>query len=326
MHSEITVRTERAISEKVFPGCVIGLIRPNKTKEILAFGNFTYEPNSAAVREDTIYDLASITKSIPTASLALALIAEGKLRATDRIVEYLPELKNDHQATIEDLLTYRVRGPKLSTLKDKTAEGILEHIFERGFDAPSGESNYTNLPALLLGLAIERAADQPLESLARKYFFGPLQMQRTTFFPFRDLPDKKDEIAPTEIDEWRGEVCGFPHDESAYIFAKSDRACGHAGLFSTAPDLLNFLERVLQGELPAIAEGAQKGWGWELMNRPHTFGKTGFTGTSVVVDVERGVAFAILSNRTYPKRPPDAALANSAINRFRANIADILLR
>ncbi len=121
--------------------------------------------------------------------------------------------------------------------------------------------------------------------------------------------------------------------EPARVFARGRRAVGHAGLFSTAPDILNFLEALLQDELPAILSGAQKGLGWhraeEWFAGSHAsrdaFGKTGFTGTSVVVDIERGAGLVILSNRIYPKRPPDAMSLSSAINIFRADIADILL-
>ena len=340
MKDQIVARVNEAIERKVFPGCVIGVVTKNGARGVFPFGHFTYEPNSAHVREDTIYDVASITKSIPTASLVLLLMAEGKLQGAKLVREYLPELQNDHEATVEDLLAYRVSGPRLSVLREKTAEAMLGHIFEQGFE-PRAEAKYTNLPALLLGLIVERATGDTVEHLSQARFFTPLHMERTTFFPFRDLPDKKDEIAPTEIDEWRGDVHGFPHDESAYVFAKSGRVVGHAGLFSTAPDMLNFLEALLHpahdGDTTSImgliADGAQKGLGWQRAEPWFTgthfgtgaFGKTGFTGTSVVVDPQHGIAFVILSNRTYPKRPPDAASIHSAINTFRADIADILL-
>lgn len=328
MRRDIKARVEQAIAEKVFPGCVIGTIRSNGTREILPFGRFTYDENSPEVREDTIYDVASITKSIPTALLALMLMKEGKLLTTDRVVEYLPELKNDHGATVGDLLTYRVHGVPLSTLKEKSADEILEYVFTHGFDAPpSGESTYTNLPALLLGLVVERITGEGLDALARKTFFEPLGMNRTTFFP-ENFP--KDEIVPTEIEAWRGLVQGQAHDESAYVFAvQAKRAVGHAGLFSTAPDLLDFLEALLRGKLEYVSEGARKGWGWQVDDPSlvsthaslHTFGKTGFTGTSILCDIEHGIAFVILSNRTYPKRPA----GYSAISTFRGNIADIIL-
>ncbi|MSU73527.1 class A beta-lactamase-related serine hydrolase [Candidatus Kaiserbacteria bacterium] len=328
MRNKIKDRAERAIQEKVFPGCVIGVVRKNGDRTIMPFGNFTYESDSQKVMEDTVYDLASVTKSIPAASLALTLISEGKFRARDAVREYLPELKNDYGATVEDLLTYRVKGTRLSTLHDKTPDEILGIVFQNGFEGVPGRAEYTNLPALLVGLIVERVGDDTLQNLAQKYFFEPLGTHDTTFFP-ADIS----RVPPTEV-VGGSEVCGIVHDESARIFAFRGRAVGHAGLFSTAPDILNFLEALLAGKLPAVLAGAKKGFGWQRAESwfmgshfgEGSFGKTGFTGTSVAVDPERDVAFVILSNRTYPQRPPDAASIHSAINTFRADIADILLR
>ncbi len=327
MLSTIQARAERAIQERVFPGCVIGLVKKAGERQIGAFGNFTYEPDARSVEEDSLYDLASITKSIPVASLALTFIAEGRLQLTDRVVKYLPELHNDYSATIEDLLRYRVQGPRLSRLVYPTFEQIRTHILEHGFNGPPGERLYTNVPAYILGLVLERVGESSLSALADRYFFEPLGMNATTFFP------TVSDCVPTEVVGGL-EIRGVVHDESARVFARARRTVGHAGLFSTAPDILNFLEALQSGKFPAVALGAQKGWGWQL-NQPwfmgtlsgeHTFGKTGFTGTSVLCDMERGTALVILSNRTYPVRPSDAASIHSAINAFRADIADIILR
>lgn len=329
MLNEVTNRAEKAIAARVFPGCVIGVVRAGGGREILPFGHFTYDAKAEIVREDTVYDLASITKSIPTASLALTLMGEGKLLPADKVVKYLPELKNDHGATIEDLLTYRVRGPQLSTLKDKTPDEVLSHVFEHGFDGPPGKHLYTNIPAFLLGIIVERVAGDTLDSLGQKYFFEPLDM-RDTFFS--DVRPTRSNIAPTEIVDGE-EIQGIVHDESARVFSRTHCAVGHAGLFGTAPDILNFLEALLQDKLPAVLLGAQRGLGWQRAEPwfmgshcgKSAFGKTGFTGTSVAVDPEHGVAFVVLSNRTYPKRPPDAASIHSAMNTFRADIAGIIL-
>ena len=317
-------RAEQAIKERIFPGCVVGIIRTDGLREIIPVGTLD---GHASVQEDTLYDLASITKSIPLASLALTLAAEnpgrlpGRFNLPGKVVEYLPELQNDHGATIEDLLRYRVTGPRLSQLHLKTFEEIRTYVFEHGFDGPAGDGAYTNLPAFLLGVIVERVTGEILPTLANRYFFEPLGMSDTTFFP-SDL----ERIAPTEIvdDE---EIRGIVHDESARVFARARRAVGHAGLFSTAPDLLKFLEALLNGKLPAVVEGAQKGLGWEVKRdwmgskgSERVFGKTGFTGTSILCDVERGIGLVILSNRTYPHRPRD----NSAINAFRKDIADIV--
>ena len=317
-------RAEQAIKERIFPGCVVGIIRTDGLREIIPVGTLD---GHASVQEDTLYDLASITKSIPLASLALTLAAEnpgrlpGRFNLPGKVVEYLPELQNDHGATIEDLLRYRVTGPRLSQLGFKTFEEIRTYVFEHGFDGPAGDGAYTNLPAFLLGVIVERVTGEILPALANRYFFEPLGMSDTTFFP-SDL----ERIAPREIGDDE-EIRGMVHDESARVFARARRAVGHAGLFSTAPDLLKFLEALLNGKLPAVVEGAQKGLGWEVKRdwmgskgSERVFGKTGFTGTSILCDVERGIGLVILSNRTYPHRPRD----NSAINAFRKDIADIV--
>lgn len=320
MHKEIEERVERAIKERVFPGCVIGIVNGEGNRGIRAFGTLRYE-NSSPVTEDTIYDVASITKSIPLASLALIQIAEGKLKLSEPIRTYLPELQNDKDATIEDLLMYRVGGVQLSTLRDKTADEIIQHVLSHGFDAPPGASKYTNLPAFLLGLIVERIEGKSLETLAQQYFFKPLSMRNTSYFP-----EQRGRIAPTEMDD--EEVYGIPHDESARVFAKAGRTVGHAGLFSTVPDLLHFLDALMSGDFLPVLAGAEKGLGWQLNDKncmgqyagAHTFGKTGFTGTSIICDKKRGVGFVILSNRTYPKRPSH----NDAINSFRRDIAGII--
>ncbi len=321
MLEEITVRVGRALDEKVFPGCIIAFVNSRGGREILPFGFTTYD-ETEEVTDRTLYDLASMTKSIPTASLALTFMAEHALSLTDRVENYLPELKNHHGATIEDLMRYRVRGPQLSKLPFDTHEALHAHLMEKGFDGPAGESVYTNLPAFILGLIVERVGAAPLEKLAKEYIFGPLYMRHATFFPQADL------CAPTEVDT-RGEVRGLPHDESAYLFAKGGKTAGHAGLFARAEDLLDFFETLLNKDMPAISKGAEQGLGWQLADKrfmgthasERTFGKTGFTGVSCVCDMKRGVAFVILSNRTHPTRPAD----DSAIYKFRADIADILL-
>lgn len=331
----IKKRAERAIAEKVFPGCVIGIVRADGTRTVMPFGNLTYEADSPKVRENTIYDLASITKSIPVASLALVFAAEGRLSLTDAVKKYVPELRNDHGATIQDLLMYRVAGTRFSTLKDRTPAEIFEHVFKTGFNGPPAERRYTNLPAFLLGLVIERVTRRTIDDLAQDVFFKPLHMNNTTYFPDVGSYDLPTSMAPTEVVDGH-EVRGIVHDESARVFARAQKAVGHAGLFSTAPDMLNFLEALLKNDefTKSIIAGAQKGLGWHVGQpwfmgtrcAPTTFGKTGFTGTSLLCDSERGVGLVILSNRTYPKRPADAASIHSTINAFRVDIANALYK
>ena len=326
MPNELEQRAGRAIAERTFPGCVIGLVHANGEHVVLPFGRFTYASDSSAVEHDTIYDMASVTKSVPVASLALTFIAEGKMRLSEKVRTYLPELQNHYDATVEDLLRYRVRGARMSTLGLKTFEEIRTRIFETGFSGPPGAFVYTNVPAFFLGIIIERVGGAILPALADRYFFGPLEMRDTTFFP-HDIS----RIPPTEIIAGE-EIHGIVHDESARVFSRARRAVGHAGVFSTAPDILKFLAALLRGQMPHVLSGAQDGLGWQRAEpwfmgthvADQAFGKTGFTGTSVAVDPHKGIGLVVLSNRTYPERPVDAAELTSAINRFRGDVADIV--
>lgn len=325
MPKEIDTLAKRAVQDGVFPGCVIAIVRKGE-RMISAYG--TKALNGELTREDMVYDLASITKSVPVASLVLKLNSEGALTLNDLVRTWIPELQNDHAATIEDLLKYRVHGEPMSLIAHLSPKEIQRHIFSTGFNDLPGESRYSNLPAYLLGVILERVTGRTIDALAREAFFEPLSM-RSTFFPVAGTqPDIAISIAPTETLE-TGDVQGIVHDESARVFAEEGKVVGHAGLFSNAGDLATFLEALIAGSFPYIVKGAHKGLGWELNHGvfmgkkfgPRTFGKTGFTGTSILCDTDRGVGLVILSNRTYPNRPPD----NSAINTFRASVADIVL-
>ena len=298
---------QEGIEKNVFPGCVIGTLISGE-RSTISVGE-TYP----------VYDVASITKSIPLASLTALLIEEGALSLRDKVRVFIPELHNDFDATIEDLLRYRVRGVQLSTLRFRTFEEIRTHALESGFLAAPGERVYTNFPAFILGMVLERVHGSSIALLAHHRLFEPLGMYDTTFFPARDL------CAPTEIVE--GEtVQGVPHDESARVFARARRSVGHAGLFSTAQDLLTFAEYALMHPHSPVVLAAEQGLGWQVADTDlmgvhvseRAFGKTGFTGTSIIIDPAQKAALVILSNRTYPKRPMDG----SAIYAFRRELAD----
>lgn len=346
--SLIRSRLRRAVEDHVFPGCVVGVLHKTGERTLLPYGQFTYDADSPVVRAETVYDVASITKSVPLGLLALKFIEEGRLSPNDRVITYLPEIQTPgvEEATIRNLLTYTYvlkKNPDPTfTLERSTADDIRRYLFtaELAF-APGTRYQYSNTPANLLGFILERIAGEKLYALAQRMVLEPLSMRLATFAPL--LPSS---IPPTEITSWRGEIQGVVHDEQAYVLQRGGQDSGAAGLFASAGDLLNAEEMIL-GEgvfrtqrlfAPesmalmknnAIADiGASSGIGWEL-NEPRfmgtlagsqTFGKTGFTGTSLVIDPEKGVAFVILSNRTYPTR------SNAdAINQLRRDISDIVL-
>ncbi|MDD5050648.1 MAG: serine hydrolase [Candidatus Pacebacteria bacterium] len=350
MDRALIQRLERAVAEKVFPGCVLGIVSRDGKRSIFPVGNFTYEKDSLKVTENTIYDLASITKSIPTSCVLLKLLEEGKVDIDDKVSDFIPEFGNfpeKKEVTIKNLLTYtlELQVPGLSSLKDKTPDEIVAQVVSAHLKSrPGSRFFYNNATALLIGLVIQKIIKEPLDVYAEREFFAPLGMNRTTFHPER-FP--KTEIAPTEDDLWRGRIIqGEVHDESTFTLQKK-YFFGIAGTFSTVPDLLNFQEMLLTGgvknekryfsesiiekmhtNMMSEAKAEPVGLGWNIYNplymgtkvSKEVFGKTGFTGTLVLTDPLKGIGFTLLSNRTFPKRPKDSNL----INAVRGDIADII--
>lgn len=296
----------------------------------LAAGHLTYEPDSPAVTNGTIYDVASITKCVPTSCLILNLLERGLLSLDDKVIDYVPELKNPYRSKIlvRHLLTYTVVFDipgGMSAVAKESPDMILETLFAAPLKAaPGAEYYYTNVPAILMGLVAERITGMPLNELADSVF-GSLPMPHTSFSTgwMAELA-----IAPTETD-WRGTVHRVVHDETAWALRAAGKVPGHAGLFSTVPDLLVFAKMLLNGGAydgrryfdPATVEmmhtnqieglGKMAGLGWEMreallpegIGSDQVFGKTGFTGCALVIDPKADLAFVYLSNRTYPKRP-----------------------
>jgi len=339
---------EQAIADKVFPGCVVGVIDKTGVRKIFPFGNFTYEIDANPVLENTVYDIASVTKTIPFALTALKLIEQSRLSLEDKIIKYIPEITipNADKGLVKHLLTYtyvlkKNIDPDFSYEHTK-AKDIFDFLFTREFEfLPGTHYQYANVALNLLGIILERVSGEKLYTFAKKIILDPLEMKNSTFHP-----NDKNLIPPTEIVSWRGEIQGEVHDETASILQKEGFNPGCAGLFSTAGDLLNVAEMILNGgsfrgnaifnthSISLMTENVLSGigeWfgiGWEL-NQPrfmgdysheHMIGKTGFTGTCSIVDPKNGKGLVILSNRTYPKRPPNG----DTINSFRRDIANII--
>lgn len=330
MNEQIEALCRQAITDRVFPGCSLGYVR-NGEATTQTVGNLTYEPSSPAVTVATRYDVASVTKSVPTSTLLLKAVQDGRVGLDDQVIRYVPELDNAYreQVLIRHLLTYTVifdLPGGLSGLARRDPALLLKNLLTSPLQAPPGERYfYTNGPAIVMGLVVERVYGLRLDEVAHREFFGPLGMKHSTFGT-GNLRD--DLVAPSEIVDGK-EVRGVVHDESARIMAAANNVSGAAGLFTTAEDLLKFAQMLLaQGSWdgvtivnPATIEsmhtnqlaglGLTAGLGWE-MGRPEIMGraentnafmKSGFTGCLMVVDPKRSMALVHLSNRTYPKRP-----------------------
>lgn len=346
---------KRAESEGIFNKAVAGFILPDDRREILTLNT----------PKNTVFDIASLTKVCPTSTLALSYILEGKLSVDTKVIDFIPELQTNYREDIRvfHLLTHSLdyRVP-MKTLRTLPAEGILNALYTYQFEkAPGADFNYGNPASVLLGIILQRLMGKDLQQQGRERFFIPLGMTRSGWDPLtRDWnPIPKAEISPTEICSFRGrEIQGEIHDESAWVLRKLFPV-GSAGMFSCVPDLLNFVQMILNdgmiangcgGECARVApagilkmvsenafalDSASKystakdactALGWELNSAkfmgtkisPHTFGKTGFTGASIVADPDKGAAVVLLSNFTYPHREANA----DRIHAFRASLSD----
>jgi CubicO group peptidase (beta-lactamase class C family) len=337
---------QQAESENVFHKAVAGFILPDGSVRTVALNT----------PENTVFDIASLTKVCPTSTLALSYILEGKLDIDTKVVDFIPELQTNYREDIRifHLLTHSLdyRVP-MKTLRELPPEGILNALYTYQFaKAPGEDFNYGNPASVLLGIILQRLAGADLQQQGRERFFEPLGMTRSGWDPLsRDWnPVPKNEIAPTEFCNFRGrEIQGEIHDESAWVLRQLFPV-GSAGMFSCVPDLLKFVQMVMNDEpkgilemvsqnafaredaakfMPAgatAAEGACTALGWELAQSkfmgshisPRTFGKTGFTGASIVCDPIAGAAVILLSDFTYPHREPNA----DRIHAFRACLAD----
>ena len=355
----LTGLLRKAEQEGVFHKAVAGFILPDGSREILALNT----------PEDTVFDIASLTKVCPTSTLALCYILEGRLSIDAKVADYIPELQTNYRDDVRvfHLLTHSLdyRVP-MKTLRTLSPEGILNALYTYQFEkAPGEDFNYGNPASVLLGIILQRLAGADLQQQGRERFFEPLGMKRSGWDPLtRDWnPVAKGEIAPTEICSFRArEIQGEIHDESAWVLRQLFPV-GSAGMFSCVPDLLQFVQMVLndgtattsdgkaiqvapKGILKMVsenafaredaarfmpagataAEGACTALGWELAQgkfmgsrvSPRAFGKTGFTGASIVADPIAGAAAVLLSDFTYPHREPNA----DRIHAFRASLAD----
>ncbi len=347
LSERISTLAEKAILERVFPGCVVGAILANGERILVAKGTETYDQNSPQVTEQAVFDVASVTKVVPTGLLAAKLLHEGSFTLDTPVVSIVPELRmpDAEKILVRHLFTYTASNPAFGENKHGPYEQLREAIFTTPLGAPPGEKFlYTNLPSYLLGLIIERKTGKQLDIVADELLFTPLGLRTITFHP-RTLPAST-QIIPTEVTLERGEVRGVVHDESAHLMQQHGEIPGHAGLFSTADDLLTVLEMLLSGGILNGARILEKevvdrifanhtkgmaesvGLSWAL-NVPSlmgdsctecTAGKSGFTGTFVAIDRSLDVAWVVLSNRTYPERG-----SADAITRFRNAVGELIL-
>jgi CubicO group peptidase (beta-lactamase class C family) len=318
---------ETALREGAAPGAAIAVGRYGRLVHIKGYGRLDTATASGKVDENSIYDLASLTKVIATTTAAMILEEEGKLDLDRTVASYLPAFSAPDKApiTVRMILTHRggleAFAPLYRTFKGR--EEYLEQINLRPLkSAPGTETVYSDWDMILMGFVIEQTTGQTLDQFAAERVFKPLGMTTTGFNPDTSLLPR---IAPTEIDTARGGlVWGKVHDENAWAMGG---VSGHAGLFSTAHDLSIFATMLLNGGdyngVRIVKPATLARWtapqgptssrtlGWLSPSKnssaghffsPRSFGHTGFTGTSMWMDPERGIYVILLTNAVNPVR------------------------
>ena len=344
---------KNAIADQAFPGATLAVgYRGNVSYH--AFGHLSYGKDSPATKLDTMYDIASLTKVVVTTTLVEKL-AEGDfpspLELDAPIERYLPQWASGpqpewrHKVTVRNLMTHSSGLPAFQEYwrTSKGKSDTLRMIFAEPLEyEPGTKVVYSDLGIILMAEIIYGLTGKPLDQLANEYVFQPLGMKDSMYNPPKKLWPA---IAPTEVDErWRHRLIqGEVHDENAYAIGG---VSGHAGVFSTSPDLAAFCQMLLNGGVYAhhrilkratiaeftapqpLAKNART-LGWVVPTEgsssgryfsAHSYGHTGFTGTTIWIDPDRQLFVVVLTNRVNPTRE------NHKIAEVRPAVHDAILK
>jgi beta-N-acetylhexosaminidase len=326
---------DRAVADHAFPGGVLAVGLNNQIL-IHPFGRLTYDAKSPAVKSDTIYDVASLTKPLVTTAAVMRLVDQGSVDLDAPLSRYLPEwLKGPNQdwrkkVTVSDLLYHDSGLPAHRDyyLTAKNSRDVLQRIFvEPLIFEPQTKIEYSDLGFILLGEIVERLTGQSLADFARQEIFAPLGMSHSLFNPPRSMRVR---IAPTENDTSfrKRPLQGEVDDANAFVMGG---VAGHAGLFTTASDVAIFAQMMLNGGIYAqqrifprdlVEEFTQRqpigdsaralGWDVPTANSSsgryfssQSYGHNGFTGTSLWIDPQKHLFVILLTNRVFPSAASD---------------------
>jgi CubicO group peptidase (beta-lactamase class C family) len=331
-----------AIAAHAFPGCAFGVFAGGRAVLEGALGRFTYEQDSPLVEPHTVYDVASLTKVVATTSAAMLLYQRGLLQLDEPLGELLPGFvvgrtpgEHARSVTLRHLLAHNSGLPGYVEFfrTVTTPSALFRACLELPLEAePGTRAEYSDPGFILLGKALEVLTREYLAAWVQREVFLPLGLAATGFCP---PPVARAAIPPTEEDTTlrHRRIQGEVQDEHAWILKG---AAGHAGLFSNVPDLLRFAGEILAassgqtslglatsgsamfdaGTVEVFAErqgseGSSRGLGWDTPSEPSSSGRyfsprsighLGFSGCSLWIDLDAGLAVVLLTNRTWPHR------------------------
>lgn len=349
----IEALVQKGIDEGKMPGCVICFGRGGKIAYLNAFGNRKLPPDAEAMTTDTVFDMASITKPVATATSIMKLVEDGQLRLEDKVISIFPEFASNGKdaITIKHMLIHQSGLIPDNSLKDYLDGPRLawERICNLGLVADVGTTfKYSDVNFIVLAKIVEKISGKNVHEFSQANIFKPLGMRDSGYVPAEPLR-KRAATTEKRNGEWmRGEV----HDPRSYELGG---IAGHAGLFSTAEDLALYAQMMLgQGTLRTpddeirifsprtmrtmtsgypVSTGL-RGLGWDKQTRfssnrgdllsEEAFGHGGFTGTVLWVDPQLDLFFIFLSNRVHPDGKGSVNyLAGRILNRIVSSIHDV---
>jgi serine-type D-Ala-D-Ala carboxypeptidase len=355
---EATAILEQAVREHAFPGCAFAVLAAGDAQPsedaTYAVGQFTYEPDARPVESGTVFDLASLTKVLATTAAVMQLNDRRQLALDAPLAEWLPEFaatglsdSRRSRVTLRMLLDHSSGLPDYVRLFESASDrlAMIGACLRQPLTAdPGTRAEYSDIGFIILGYLIETITGERLDAYCRREIFAPLGMSTTRFCPGEAM---RRSIPPTEDDRsFRHRVIqGEVHDENASVMGG---IAGHAGLFSNALDPLRLAVCMLANgatmsgsqlfsaqTVAQFAERAQqpsgtsRALGWDTPSVPsssgslfwrRSIGHLGFTGTSLWIDLEAGIAVTLLTNRTWPDR------SNQAIREVRPRFHDAVRR
>lgn len=333
--SRTSLVMESAIVAHTTPGLQYAVVRSTGIVISGAVGRFTYDADSTQVTPETVYDIASLTKVVAGTGMAMLLWQEGKLDLESPICEVVPELCEKHaksdqierkSITFRTLLAHTSGLPGYAPLyrKCKNRKELLDAARKLPLEADPGvRVEYSDIGFILLELAMERMAGEPIDAYVQRRLFTPLNMLKTGYLP--SIESRK-AIPPTDDGSgWRGRLIqGEVHDDNCFIM---NGISAHAGLFSCANDIARFAQCLLRGgesifnpltiqqftRKEAFPSSTTRTLGWDTPSRPsscgkyfsfQSFGHLGYTGCSLWIDPLADLAIILLTNRVWPDSKP----------------------
>jgi CubicO group peptidase (beta-lactamase class C family) len=333
-----------AIRNNELPGAVLAVVHKGKLAYLKAYGNKQVYPDTVPMDVNTVFDLASVSKSISTAISVMILVERGQLRLADWADRYIPGFQGTIR--IRDLMTHTSGLPPyapVDSLQNRYGsphpDGLIEYISTCRRDFQPGENfQYSCLNFIALQRIVETVSGKNLRNFAKENIFDVLSMAHTDYQPAGETLER---AAPTEIQRDGSMLRGIVHDPLARIM--NGGISGNAGVFSDANDLailaaalLNNGEyngrRILSPQgvramrtVPFRLQSFGRTLGWDSFSAYasnngdllslSTYGHTGFTGPSLTIDPENDLAIIFLTNRVHPDNSGD-------VTRLRALVAN----